>query len=138
MVQPLSHDPVSRGVQVAALVVVAVVLASHLFFVTGLASSGVTWRGDPDEAYGVAGNQALDGLPRWVTTPVFLVMFLSVLLGPFFVLVGLLAALATTWTTWRAEHRLARLEQGLLGDEVGDPASQRLRRAHPRPARTGA
>lgn len=109
MVKPLVHEPLPRGVQVALLVVAAVVLASHLFFVTGLVTSGVTWRGDPDEAYGVAGNQALDGLPRWVMTPVSLVMIFSVLLGPVVVLVGLLAAVATTWTTWRAEHRLALL-----------------------------
>ena len=36
------------------------------------------------------------------------------------------------------EYRLAGLEQGVLGDVGRNPASQGLRRAHPRPARTGA
>lgn len=68
------------------------VLASHLFFVTGLVTPGVTWRGDPAVAYGVPGNQTLDGLPRWASASVSLALFLAVFGGPFLVLVGLLLA----------------------------------------------
>lgn len=103
------HEPLPRGVEVALLVGTAVVLAAHLFFVTGLVSSGVTWRGDPDEAYGVPGSQALDGLPRGVAAPVFLVLLLAVLVGPFLGLVGLLLGVAAARATWRAEHRLDRV-----------------------------
>ncbi len=83
---------------IALLVVVAVPLASCLFFAAELASAGVTWRGDPDEAYGLEVGGLPAALPRWVSVPVGFVMVLSTLSAPLLALVCLPGSLVVART----------------------------------------
>lgn len=94
------------GVSAAVLVVSAVTLASGAFYASELASVGVTWRGDADEAYGHDVGDLPAALPAWVAFPVGLVMLLSTVFMALLTLVCLPAAGLVAWTELRARRRL--------------------------------
>ena len=97
-------DPPPVGASAAVVVVAAVTLASSLYFVSGLSSAGVTWRGDPEEAYGLELADLPAVVPRWVSAPVLSVMVLAALFAP----VLAIACVLASGLLARAQRRSAR------------------------------
>ncbi|MBM7388308.1 hypothetical protein JOE37_001302 [Clavibacter michiganensis] len=90
---------VPRWLSPAVSALAVVVLGSHVFYVIGLAASGVTST-DGKLAYGVPGGDVASFLPPGLSDLFAFVSLWAVLLGPFHLATIIVVAAWLAWSSW--------------------------------------
>ncbi|MFT2706157.1 hypothetical protein [Clavibacter zhangzhiyongii] len=98
--RPTPSTGVPRWLSPAVLVLAVVVLASNVFYVIGLAASGVTST-DGQAAYGVRGGDVASFLPPGLSDVIAFVSLWAVLLGPLHLATLIVVAAWLAWRSWR-------------------------------------